>query len=271
VYKDIAFGMTHYNALTGLQIGPNTVGLVCFFSIALGMAAKRLNAKWTYFYYINGLVQFCVLLLSKSRGALAGLAVFLAVYFLSQFESKRLRRIAVLMSLAVIIAGSFLIMNPSGGDLLVKDKELGFFSGRLLLWKPAAKVIENNALFGVGVNNVVDEVKKVATAPLPGIEGGGMHNAYIQAAVSNGLIATGFIVVFLIYILIKLLKASLYQNISCFDRRVIGTMLALIVALYVVNLVEAHLLYVANFAASIYWIYAGYGVYIANKAEDYKG
>jgi O-antigen ligase len=270
LYKGIAFGMTHYNALAGLQIGPNTVGLTCFFSIALSMLARRIYGRWKYFYCFNIVVQFLVLLLSKSRGALAGLAVYLAVYFFSQLQSKRLRRITVLGSLGAVLAVSFLIMNPTGGNLLVKDKELGFFSGRLLLWKPAAKVVENNIMLGVGVNNVVDEVRKVATESLPGIEGGGMHNAYIQAAVSNGLIATGCIIIFFIYILVKLVRASLAERFAERDRRVIGAMLALIVSLYVVNLVEAHLLYVANFAATIYWVYIGYGINLANKSEGNK-
>jgi O-antigen ligase len=267
LYKGIAFGMTHYKALAGLQIGPNTVGLTCFFSIALSMLAKRIYGRWKYFYYLNIIIQLLVLLLSKSRGALVGLAVYVAVYFFSQLQSKRLRRITVLTVLSAVFAVSLLVMNPIGGDLLVKDKELGFFSGRLLLWKPAARVIENNIILGVGVNNVVEEVRKVATAPLPGIEGGGMHNVYIQAAVANGLLATGFIVIFFIYILVKLLNACLTGELIGIDKKVIGAMLALIESLYVINLVEAHLLYVANFAATIYWVYIGYGMYLANKAE----
>jgi O-antigen ligase len=267
IYKNVSYGMMHYGALTGLQIGPNTVGLVCFFSITLSMMAKSIYTRWKYFYYCNIAIQLAVLLLSKSRGALAGLGVFLAVYFFSQLESKRLRRVTVFLSLSVILATSFLLTNPLGGDLLVKNKELGFFSGRVLLWKPAVKVIENNLLFGVGVNNVVDEVKKVAVSPLPGIEGGGMHNIYIQAAVANGVVALGFIIIFFIYILVRLLKASLYKENSILEKKIIGLMLALIISLYVVNLVEAHLIYVANFAATIYWIYIGYGMYLANKSE----
>lgn len=267
MYKNIAYGMMHYGALTGLQIGPNTVGLVCFFSISLSMLAKSIYARWKYFYYFNIAVQLAVLLLSKSRGALAGLGVFLAVYFFSQLDSKRLRRATVFLSLSVIMAASFLVTNPLGEDLLVKNKELGFFSGRLLLWKPAMKVIESNLIFGVGVNNVVNEVKKVAVSPLPGIEGGGMHNIYIQAAVANGVVALGFIVIFFVYILVKLLKAALYKENSILEKKIIGLMLALIVSFYVVNMVEAHLIYVANFAATIYWIYIGYGMYLANKSE----
>jgi O-antigen ligase len=251
-------GTTHYNALYGIHTGSNTAGLVALISIVLSDVCRRISLKGRYFFYINIILQIMLVVLSKARSALAGLLIYYVVYIFMTLRSFRIKRLIALMALAVVAA------LPLASNALTKNEELGFFSGRLLIWSQATKVIKDRFMFGVGINNVVDEVKKVATTDLPGIEGGGMHNIFMQIAISNGIFALLVMTIFFIYVSVKMylwLRAAKEP----LTKRIVASIFAFVLSLYVINLVEGNLIYVANFIATAYWIFIGYGMYFVKR------
>jgi O-antigen ligase len=262
-------GTTHYNALYGIHTGSNTAGLVALISGVLSDICRRITLKGRYFLYINILMQIALVVLSKARSALVGLMIYYIIYMFMTVRSKRIKRlfiITALMGALVLPLASNILVSSSA---LSKDAELGFFSGRLLIWNQAVKVINDRFMFGVGINNVVDEVKKVATTELPGIEGGGMHNIFMQIAISNGILALIAMTIFFIYVFIKM-YLWLRKVREPLTRRIVATIFAFVSALYVINLVEANLIYVANFIATAYWIYIGYGMYFVKRSSGVK-
>lgn len=266
MFMGYELGTTHYNALYGIHTGSNTAGLVALISIVLSDVCRRISLKGRYFFYINIILQIMLVVLSKARSALAGLLIYYVVYIFMTLRSFRIKRLIALMALAVVAA------LPLASNALTKNEELGFFSGRLLIWSQATKVIKDRFMFGVGINNVVDEVKKVATTDLPGIEGGGMHNIFMQIAISNGIFALLVMTIFFIYVSVKMylwLRAAKEP----LTKRIVASIFAFVLSLYVINLVEGNLIYVANFIATAYWIFIGYGMYFVKRdsgVNDYE-
>lgn len=262
-------GTTHYNALYGVHTGSNTAGLVAMISIVLSDVCRRITLKGRYFLYINILMQVALVVLSKARSALVGLAIYYVIYIFMTVKSRRIKRLFIITALAGVLAIPFASNVLLSSNTFSKDAQLGFFSGRLLIWNQATKVIKDRFMFGVGINNVVDEVKKIATTDLPGIEGGGMHNIFMQIAISNGILALVTMTIFFIYVSIKM-YLGLKRVREPLTRRMVATIFAFVLALYVINLVEANLIYVANFIATAYWIYIGYGMYFVKRNSGVK-
>jgi O-antigen ligase len=259
-------GTTHYNALYGIHIGSNTAGLVALISIVLSDVCRRIYLKGRCFLYLNIIMQVMLVVLSKARSALAGLLIYYIIYIFMTLKSRRIKRLIMLIAIAGVAA------LPMASNALTKNAELGFFSGRLLIWNQAAKVIKDKFMLGVGINNVVEQVKKVATTDLPGIEGGGMHNIFMQIAISNGILALVAMTIFFIYIAIKM-YLWLKKAEEPLTKRIVATIFAFTIALYVINMVEANLIYVANFVATVYWICIGYGIYFVkgnSGVEEYE-
>lgn len=267
-------GMTPYGAYTGIYNGSNTEAIVAALSIILTLLFLNLklwNKKSLYFYIFNIGVQLIVLNMSKGRSAMAGLLVYLVVYVLVLIKSKR-DRIAYILYLILGGALGAYALSKWGGYLVNKSEGLGFFGGRLSLWSQGLKVIKENFIYGVGISNLVEEVKKVATEPLPGIEGGGMHNIYVHTAVSNGAIALVLILSFFIYITFIMYRWLVRYRANNVEKKVLASIFALTISIYVINMVESNMLYVANFVATIYWIFLGYGMTIVkNHSKGSEG
>lgn len=262
-------GTTHYNALYGIHTGSNTAGLVALISVVLSDVCRRITLKGRYFLYINILMQIALVVLSKARSALVGLMIYYIIYIFMTVKSRRIKRLFTVTALMGAIALPFASNLLFSSNALTKSEELGFFSGRLLIWNQAVKVIRDRFMFGVGINNVVDEVKKVATTDLPGIEGGGMHNIFMQIAISNGILALIAMTIFFIYVSMKM-YLWLTKVREPLTKRIVATIFAFVSALYVINLVEGNLIYVANFIATAYWIYIGYGMYFVKRNSGVK-
>lgn len=264
------YGMTPYGAYTGIYNGSNTEGLVASLSIALTLLFLNLklwNKKTVLFYLTNIGVQLLVLTMSKGRSAMLGLLIYIVVYVFMLIKSRK-NRIAYITYLTLGGAAGALALSKWGGYLVNKSEGLGFFGGRLSLWSQGVKVVKQNLLYGVGINNLVEEVKKVATVPLPGIEGGGMHNIYVHTAVSNGVIALILILVFFGFITFIMYKWIVNYKINNIEKKIVASIFALTISIYVINTVESNMLYVANFVATVYWIFLGYAMSIINSSHS---
>lgn len=268
VFMKERYGMTPYGAYTGVYTGSNTEALVACLSIIITLLILKLkvtNKIGVIFYLFNIGIQLIVLNMSKGRGAMVGLLAYAIVYLFVLIKSQRHRFTYVIYLMLGGGLGAF-ILSRWGGYLVNKSEGLGFFGGRLSLWSQGLKVVKSNFFYGVGVSNVVEEVKKVATKPLPGIEGGAMHNIYIQTAVSNGGIALLIILAFFIWISIVMYKTLVKYKVNNVEKKILASIFALTIAIYVINFVEANMLYVANFVATVYWIFLGYGITIVKNS-----
>lgn len=263
-------GMTGYGAYLGVYAGTNTQGLVAAASIMLTLllfGLRLLNKRMVPLYWFNIVVQLIVLYISKGRSAMVGLLVYLVIYSVVMIKSRKLRLVYIVYLLVFGLLGGF-ILSQGDSSLVNKNKELGFFSGRVLLWSQGVKVVKENPIYGVGVSNLVKEVKKVATNDLPGIEGGGMHNIYLQTAISNGVISLVLLVVFFLYISYLIYKWLVRYKVNNVEKKIVAAIFSITIAIYIINFVEANMLYVANFIATIYWILLGYAMSFVRKENN---
>ncbi|MEW8957075.1 O-antigen ligase family protein [Clostridium sp.] len=269
----IAFNETwRPELLKGLFIISNTGGMVSFLSLALSFLNIRATKFFSIFYGINILVQGSVLYLSRARASWVGLAVFIIVYGFINIRNKSLRR--VIMASVIVLAITFpvykpYVIEPLNG-FINKTAGQGFFSGRLNLWQEGyEKIFKNNPILGVGYKDVVDIMKKDATRNLPGIDGGRLHNIYLEITYSHGIIAAILMVLFFIVNGYSLYKTIFKTDIPKEYRDVMKFIFAFFMSLYVMSFVESSLLYVISVVSALFWIYIGYSEYFIKKYKKF--
>ena len=137
-------------------------------------------------------------------------------------------------------------------------KEENISSSRFTLWKAGFVVIRNNPLFGVGQANVLDYVKAASDdESIDTITAGGVHNGFIDLAVSNGIIGLLLFIVSIGGICISSLKIIFCsKNKNNVLIRIAST--SIIFAILVNNLVETSMIMAIFVTAQFFWMNIGF-------------
>lgn len=137
-------------------------------------------------------------------------------------------------------------------------------NGRSKIWKAGFQVLKEYPILGVSFKNVPERVEQVNGAPLTGIEGGGMHNVYLQVAVSNGLAGLicflGAIAVFIIAVLRYMSRLSKRPS-----RWYMALLIPFFCMVFAYNMVESRVLYSIAYAPLLFWYFLGVGMFLINK------
>ncbi|WP_027633481.1 O-antigen ligase family protein [Clostridium hydrogeniformans] len=258
--------------LKGLFIISNTGGMVSFLSLVISFLSIRSTKFFSIFYGINILVQGSVLYLTRARASWVGLIVFIIVYGFINIRSKSIRRVIIASLMILTITFPIYkpyVMEPLNG-FINKTAGQGFFSGRLNLWEEGyEKIFKKNPVLGVGYKDVVDIMKKDATRNLPGIEGGRLHNIYLEITYSHGIIAAILMILFFIVNGYSLYKTIFKIDIPKEYRNIMKFIFSMFISLYVMSFVESSLLYVISVVSAIFWIYIGYSEYFIKKYKKF--
>lgn len=247
------YGYLYEGAFIGLYTNKNTFGIACAISLMISLILILLEGKAKksniLFYLINILLQAFLLTRCGARSAQLGVGVFLAFIVFIGLRNIYFRIIYGMVGVGVVAV----FINR----LFKTNKIDEFLTGRYELWTTAINVIKHNTLFGVGNHNLVNAMKQYAKGDLPGIEGGGLHNIFLQVFTTNGLFTVIswvlFLLTFFIFIIIRV-DRILNKKERAF-LIVIGSMLLAIVS---INIFEATITYIVSFISLIFWIYAGY-------------
>ena len=101
-----------------------------------------------------------------------------------------------------------------------------------------------------------------------------VHNIYLDVLCSNGILGFLAFMTFIFYEGIKLYMGSFSNRGNKENRIYIKCITAFLVSILVINIVESIMVYVLSIAATMFWIYMGYGIELisnnSSSLENYK-
>lgn len=233
---------------TGLFYNPNSC-YICAVSLILGFLYWIIYKKKKKLMIANGLLQASLIGLSESRALFVMMGVILvltaAVYafirYGRQLKKAALSFVAVLLVCLVCFEGVTLFgrylpqagsviknsissilspNNPSGEEppkitppnREESNKEASN-SFRITLLVSGLKTFSMHPIFGVGPRNIADKVREaVPEEDLNGIDGGGLHNMYVQLLVGVGIGGFLLFVLLAVYVILSFIRTLKYQK-----------------------------------------------------------
>ena len=130
------------------------------------------------------------------------------------------------------------------------------------------KILLRIKLFGPGPGNMIEVTKSLTDTYLPGIDGGRLHNAYLDVLCSNGILGFLAFITFILVLIVLMYKNSFNNMIEKEDRIYIKVIFAFITSILVINIVESIMIYVLSTAGAMFWIYIGYGKSFEKNIKD---
>ena len=230
---------------SGIYNNENTLGIMAFISIILSLVVLANGFKRDkYIFFINICLQIFILYKARANSAVLAMLIFIVVLIIVNIKNSFIKATAILMLFTSSVFAWYKLYNIGKLSL--------YLNGRYAIWKTAIKVIKENIYFGVGNVNVADSVIKSSKAPLMGVEGGGMHNIFIQISVANGLISSIIFILFLLFITLFIHK-HIMNNYGSSNINVFIISFSLIISLVAINMFEANLIYIVSFISFIFW------------------
>lgn len=262
----IAIGSNSYGVsgklFSGIYNNENTLGIMAFISIILSLVvlAKGFNSD-KYIFFLNLFLQIFILSKARANSAVLAMLIFIVVLIILNIKNNFIKAIAVLMLFTSSVFTWYKLYNLGKLSL--------FLNGRYAIWKTAIKVIKENIYFGVGNSNVADSVIKASKAPLMGVEGGGMHNIFIQISVANGFISSIIFILFLMFIALFIHK-YIMNNYKSSNINVIIISFSFLISLVAINMFEANLIYIVSFISFTFWVMLSFILQIIETASKEK-
>ncbi|MBZ4683376.1 MAG: hypothetical protein JG768_800 [Fusobacteriales bacterium] len=219
-FKDI-------NQRFGAFFGPGREGdillLVVMFNISLIFFKVYKKIKiLNFFIFINTILSFIALLLTKSRGSWLGFFVSIITFILLSKNKK----VLILFILSLIFIGDYTLNNKR---IISRVKSISNTKtdisniSRLQMWNIAKGVISENLLIGAGRKNVYTKMKEYYYKQDEeyqkqnkwGIKyGTNVHNNFLQILIDLGLIFFVLFLIFNINIVVEILKRIKTKNIE---------------------------------------------------------
>lgn len=163
---------------------------------------------WKTYYIIAGILDFFVIYLTATRGALLGLSVsvvFILIYFLIKVDNKKNRLIlgSILLLLFLSVTSVFVFKENKiiqNNLTLKRVSEISFSdyssNSRLLLWRGAIIASKDRLLFGYGENNIKFPLDKYYDPRTTEDWFDSSHNQFLDVLLSNGMIG---LIVYLLF------------------------------------------------------------------------
>lgn len=155
---------------------------------------------------------------------------------------------------------------PIDPSLIERGDEQEFTNGRMRLWKAGLHVIKQKPLFGTSFKNIAEDTLKYyeGDSTLPGLEGAGMHNQFMQVAVANGLIGLALFIVITLIFVYTILRYILKRHRPA-HYKVMVAFLAVFCMFFANNLVESRIVYGNYYGNVMFWSYLAFAMYFIRK------
>ncbi|WP_027637556.1 O-antigen ligase family protein [Clostridium cadaveris] len=273
---------TRSDLIKGVYVISTSAGLICYLSLMATVVSLIILRKemrdykfLSIFYLFNCFLQGYGLFLSGARGSLISFFAFIVVLGFLFISNKKIRVGIILSLITIILCFPIYKSHLPNINLFNKDTEGNFFNGRLLLWENGYNhAFKNYKFLGTGAGNMVEVTETLSDTYLPGIEGGRLHNIYLDVLCSNGILGFLAFMTFIFYEGIKLYMGSFSNRGNKENRIYIKCITAFLVSILVINIVESIMVYVLSIAATMFWIYMGYGMKLisnnSSSLENYK-
>ena len=220
--------------LFGVYFNCNPAAFLACITILLAIYAITNNYKYKKIYYLNIIIQFIYIILTKCRSALIILAIILTAliyyFFIKKKNYQRIKKTIVLCSTCILIVFSSLLIDKGISMIFNNSNELQeenrfqlekiyeatisllkgdtsktielldqLSSGRLELLNTSFEVWKISPVIGIGANNF----RKMGLAEtngttIQGIQVVHSHNEFIESLVTTGVIGFLLFVIFFI-------------------------------------------------------------------------
>lgn len=167
------------------------LGIALPWALALYFFSPQRKKIYLFLFFVMLIVDFLTFSRGGYLGILAGI-IFAAAILWKKIGKKHKKRLILALAAIILIIS---IPNPISKRFLSSfDLSEGSNIGRLMTWKKSVSIIQNNALFGVGLGNYSLEIKPSAGYREPIYS----HNLYLDIASETGII-NAFIWIALIF------------------------------------------------------------------------
>ena len=145
----------------------------------------------------------------------------------------------------------------------IERNDLTSSNGRIVLWKDGLRLSKFSPIFGFGDRNISIKAKELT--PGSSLVKKTVHNGFIHMLLSGGIIAViimCMLITSLAYNAIKVLFREDRYNKDYYITNIISVIIGVIL---ITTVFLTELFYQNSFAATIFWIYLGYSVYLNNN------
>src|SRR6266404_5316536 len=159
-----------YQRYAGAKLDANDLGLIMALSIPMSYYLLIENKGWmAWIYRVQLILAGTTILLTASRGATLATIVALAIVPLTQARLTSRQRIAVLLTVSLLVYGAFLFVPSSSWERLSTlpgEFTQGTLTGRTIIWKAGWEIFRVHPFLGIGANAFRLIVSRVLTDPI---------------------------------------------------------------------------------------------------------
>src|SRR6202795_4911637 len=184
-----------YQRYAGARLDANDLGLIMALSIPMSYYLLIQNkGRMAWIYRLQLVLAGTTVLLTASRGATLASVVALAIVPLTLARLTARQRIAVVLTVSVLVCAALLFVPSSSWERLStmpNEFERGTFTGRTVIWTAGWEIFRAHPFLGIGANAFRIIVSRVLAEPIrPGEHDPAppAHNTFLSVLVEQGVI-----------------------------------------------------------------------------------
>ncbi len=184
-----------YQRFAGARLDANDLGLIMALSIPMSYYLLIENKRWTaWIYRVHLILAGTTILLTASRGATLATLVALAIVPLTQARLTGRQRIALLLTVSLLVYGALLFVPSSSWErlsTLPTEVTQGTLTGRTIIWRAGWEIFRSHPFLGIGANAFRLIVSRVLAEPIRLDErdpAPPAHNTFLSVLVEQGVV-----------------------------------------------------------------------------------
>ncbi len=195
LYLFLSHQESAYQRYAGARLDANDLGLIMALSIPMSYYLLIENKGWmVWVYRVQLILAGTTILLTASRGATLATVVALAIVPLTQARLSGRQRIAVLLTVALLVYGALLFVPSSSWERLStvpSEFTQGTLTGRTIIWRAGWEIFRVHPFLGIGANAFRVIVSRVWAEPIRLEEhdpAPPAHNTFLSVLVEQGVV-----------------------------------------------------------------------------------
>jgi len=195
LYLFLSHQESAYQRYAGARLDANDLGLIMALSIPMSYYLLIENKGWmVWVYRVQLILAGTTILLTASRGATLATVVALAIVPLTQARLSGRQRIAVLLTVALLVYGALLFVPSSSWERLStvpSEFTQGTLTGRTIIWRAGWEIFRVHPFLGIGANAFRLIVSRVLAEPIRLEEhdpAPPAHNTFLSVLVEQGVV-----------------------------------------------------------------------------------
>jgi O-antigen ligase len=195
VYQFLSHQESAYQRYAGARLDANDLGLIMALSIPMSYYLLIENKGWmVWVYRVQLILAGTTILLTASRGATLATVVALAIVPLTQARLTGRQRIALLLTVSLLVYGALLFVPSTSWErlsTLPSEFTQGTLTGRTIIWKAGWEIFRAHPFLGIGANAFRLIVSRVLADPIHLDErdpAPPAHNTFLSVLVEQGVV-----------------------------------------------------------------------------------